>query len=183
MPKLCKAGQQLREQFDDTYPDRSRRSDGWVGDPRHVSRKSDHNPDANGWVFALDITADLNAHPEEMHNITDELRKLAKRGDRRIKYIIYDGRICSSLLGWKWRKYTGPNPHRSHAHFSFTKLGKNDSTFFKIPLLGGTDDDERFEISSGQLGQNLSSGSSSDVSGSRVGCRCNCQCCSGISLA
>jgi hypothetical protein len=183
MAKLCKAGQQLREQFDDSYPDRNRRSDGVVGDPRHVSRKSDHNPDADGWVFAIDITADLNAHPEEMHTITDDLRKLAKRGDRRIKYIIYDGRICSSILNWKWRKYTGPNPHRSHAHFSFTRLGKNDSTFFQIPLLGGTEDAQRPETSSTKLGKDISSSSTSDLPSGRVGCRCNCQCCNGISLA
>lgn len=36
MPKLCKAGQQLREQFDDSYPDRNRVSDGWVGDDCRV---------------------------------------------------------------------------------------------------------------------------------------------------
>ncbi len=33
---LCKAGQQLREQFDDSYPDRNRVSDGWIGDTRHI---------------------------------------------------------------------------------------------------------------------------------------------------
>jgi hypothetical protein len=32
-PVLCKAGQQLREQFDDTYSDRDRRSDGWIRSP------------------------------------------------------------------------------------------------------------------------------------------------------
>jgi len=44
-PTLSKAAQQLREQFDDTFADRDRRSDGWIGDPRHASRPSDHNPD------------------------------------------------------------------------------------------------------------------------------------------
>ncbi len=42
-PVLSKAGQQLREQFDDTFPDRDRRSDGWIGDMRHSARPSDHN--------------------------------------------------------------------------------------------------------------------------------------------
>jgi len=180
---LCKAGQQLREQFDDSYPDRNRVSDGWIGDTRHIGRKSDHSPDGNGWVFAIDVTADLNAHKEEMHSITDEIRKLAKRGDRRIKYIIYDGRICSSILNWKWRKYSGPNPHRSHAHFSFTTLGKNDSRFFEIPLLGGTQDDKRSKTGRWKLAKDIPSSSPSDLSSGGLGCRCHCQCRSSISLA
>jgi hypothetical protein len=139
MAKLCKAGQQLREQIDDCYPDRSRKSDGWIGDPRHASRKSDHNPDSEGWVFALDVTADLGAHSEEAHNLVDEIRKAAKKGERRIKYIIFDGRISSPIFNWKWRKYKGANPHKSHFHISFTQLGKKDGSFFNIPMLGGTD--------------------------------------------
>jgi hypothetical protein len=57
MPKLCKAGQQLREQIDDAFPDRSRTSpEGWLGDQRHAARKSDHNPTAEGIVRALTLT-------------------------------------------------------------------------------------------------------------------------------
>ncbi len=97
MPKLCKAGIQLREQLDDDYPNRSRKSDGWIGDARHSARKSDHNPDENGIVRALDITSDLGAHPEEAYSVVEKLRKLAKRGDKRIKYIIYDGKIAVGL--------------------------------------------------------------------------------------
>ena len=59
-PKLCKAGQQLRLQVDDSFGDRDRRSDGWVGDVRHASRPSDHNPDEQGIVRAIDIDRDLS---------------------------------------------------------------------------------------------------------------------------
>ncbi len=40
MPKLCKAGQQLREQIDDAFPNRGRASDGWLGDQRHAARRA-----------------------------------------------------------------------------------------------------------------------------------------------
>ncbi len=44
-PKLSKSVVQLREQADDAYPDRDRKSDGTIGDAKHSTRKSDHNPD------------------------------------------------------------------------------------------------------------------------------------------
>jgi hypothetical protein len=138
---LCKAGQQLREQFDDSFPDRDRTSDGWVADARHVAGgKSDHIPMAgSGTVRALDIDRDVSgkAKPDLMPNIAEQIRLCAKRGDKRISYIIFDGRIASSRMGWRWRKYSGPNPHRSHCHISFTSKGDTDSSFFNIPALGG----------------------------------------------
>jgi len=108
-PVLCKAGQQLREQFDDTFPDRDRRSDGWIGDLRHSARPSDHNPDpTSGMVRAIDVDRDVH--------------KSGKPDPR---------------MGWRWRKYSGSNPHNHHCHISFTKQGDADSSFFNIPLLGG----------------------------------------------
>lgn len=141
-PILCKAGQQLREQFDDTFPDRDRRSDGWVGDTRHAARPSDHNPDrTTGLVRAIDVDRDVSggAKPDLMPDIADQIRLAAKAGDKRIAYVIFDGRIASSRMGWRWRKYRGGvNPHKHHMHVSFTKKGDTDSSFFNIPLLGGT---------------------------------------------
>jgi len=140
-PVLCKAGQQLREQFDDSFPDRDRRSDGWLGDTRHAARPSDHNPDAaTGVVRAIDVDRDVSgsAKPDLMPDIANQIRLTAKRGDKRIAYVIFDGRIASSRMGWRWRKYSGNNPHRAHLHCSFTKKGDTDSSFFNIPLLGGT---------------------------------------------
>ncbi len=67
MAKLCKAGQQLREQIDDDYPDRDRKSDGWIADARHLAKgNSDHIP-VDGIVRAVDIDADLSAHKEEAY--------------------------------------------------------------------------------------------------------------------
>jgi hypothetical protein len=143
--KLCKAGQQLRLQVDDSYPDRDRRSDGWIGDTRHQARASasDHNPDANGIVRAIDIDRDLSgkAKPDLMPYLADELRLFAKRDkSKRISYIIFAGRIASPRMGWRWRKYSGINPHHSHCHISFHPKGDTDGSFFNIPMIGGTDD-------------------------------------------
>ncbi len=93
MAKLCAAGVQLREQIDDDYPDRDRKSDGWIADARHIAKgNSDHIP-VDGIVRALDIDADLSAHKEEAYALVEKIRKCAKKGDKRIKYIIYDGKI------------------------------------------------------------------------------------------
>jgi hypothetical protein len=141
-PKLCKAGQQLREQFDDSFPDRDRTSDGWIADARHVaSGKSDHVPSPDsGIVRAIDIDRDVSgkAKPDLMPNIADQIRLCAKAGDNRVAYIIFNGRIASSRMGWRWRKYSGVNPHNHHCHISFTSKGDHDGSFFSIPALGGT---------------------------------------------
>jgi hypothetical protein len=143
-PVLCKAGQQLREQFDDTY-DRDRRSDGWIGDTRHSARPSDHNPDWKNavdglaYVRAIDIDRDVvkGGKPDLMPDIANQIRLAAKAGDKRIAYIIFEGRIASPIMGFRWRKYRGSNPHNAHCHISFTKAGDTDGSFFNIPMLGG----------------------------------------------
>jgi hypothetical protein len=139
-PILCRAGQQLRLQFDDSFPDRDRRSDGWIGDLRHSARPSDHNPDREtGIVRAIDVDRDVHksGKPDLMPDIADQIRLAAKAGEKRVSYIIFAGRIASSRLGWRWRPYKGSNPHNHHLHVSFTKTGDIDNSFFNIPMLGG----------------------------------------------
>ena len=139
-PRLCKAGQQLRLQVDDCYPDRDRTSDGWIGDTRHSARPSDHNPDSTGIVRAIDIDRDLSgkAKADLMPDLADQIRLCARAGDKRIAYVIFNGKISSSKKNWAWRPYSGVNPHRHHCHVSFSKKGDNDSSFFNIPMIGGT---------------------------------------------
>ena len=138
-PKLCKAGQQLRLQIDDSYLSRDKSSDGWLGDHRHSTRASDHNPDKQGIVRAIDIDRDLSgkAKPDLMPDLADQIRLCAK-SDKRISYIIFNGKIASPRMGWRWRKYSGINPHTKHCHISFTKKGDADGSFFNIPMIGGT---------------------------------------------
>ena len=140
-PRLSKSAIQLREQIDDAFPGRDKTSDGWIGDTRHAARKSDHNPDAQGWVRAIDIDRDLNGKgrkPDLMPDLVDQIRLAAKSGDKRVSYIIFDGLICSSKKAWAWRAYDGINKHNHHAHISFTVRGDYDNTFFNIPMIGGT---------------------------------------------
>ena len=135
-PLLCKAGQQLREQIDDSFPDRDRKSDGWIGDAKHSNRKSDHNPDpSNGIVRGLDLDANLDSRANTSVYLADQIRECAKR-DKRIKYVIHKGKIASAKSLWIFRPYSGYNRHDSHIHISFTKKGDKDSSFFQIPMLG-----------------------------------------------
>ena len=135
-PKLCAAGVQLRDQVDTWFPNRRTASDGWVGDSRHSARKSDHNPDSFGWVRAIDIDSGLEPSDGLAPYLADQIR-IAAKSDPRISYVIYNGRICSKILNWRWRKYKGINPHKKHLHCSFTKLGDLNGTPFDIPLIGG----------------------------------------------
>jgi len=73
-----------------------------------------------------------------MGDLADQLRALSKsKADTRIAYIIFDGHICSKILNWKWRKYTGANKHVKHCHVSFKKEADNDGAFFQVSMLGG----------------------------------------------
>ena len=62
MAKLCAGGVRLRDQIDRRWPNRHKRSDGWIGDAAHAARKSDHNP-IDGVVFALDIDENMGKGP------------------------------------------------------------------------------------------------------------------------
>ena len=135
-PKLCAAGVQLRDQIDTWYPNRDISADGWIGDSRHAAEKSDHNPDPDGWVRAIDISVGLSNQKGLSVYLSDQIRECGKT-DKRISYVIHNSRIASSKKGWAWRPYTGFNKHEHHMHISFTKLGDQDATPFDIPLIGG----------------------------------------------
>jgi hypothetical protein len=153
-PKLSKALIQLREQADDAYPDRKRDSDGTIGDAKHSTRKSDHNPDPDsGYVRAIDLDADFDKSSSTAAYFADQIR-IAAKSDKRIAYVIFNHKIASARSLWRWRKYTGVNPHTKHIHISFTKAGDTDSKFFNIPLLGGTDE-QRPKENASKLGTSV----------------------------
>lgn len=131
--KLSNAAEQLRSEINAKYPNRDKRSDGWIGDTAHNARKSDHNPDKQGWVRAIDIDSDLvKGSSKESWLLAEQIKTIALKGDKRISYVIHQHRIASPLKNWAWRVYKGSNPHVSHIHISFTKAGDLNGKVFGI---------------------------------------------------
>jgi hypothetical protein len=101
----------LRKQLNALFPNRSKASDGTIGDTAHSNRTSDHNPNSAGVVTAMDLTHDP-AHGVVGQKLAEALIK-----DRRVKYVIFSGKI------WKartrvWEVYRGSNAHNHHVHVS-----------------------------------------------------------------
>jgi hypothetical protein len=119
--KVAESLDQLLHQLDDRAPDRSKASDGAIGDGAHMSRSSDHNPwlvlDSQRLVTARDFTHD----PEHGLSCADLARELREGRDSRIKYVIWNRQIMSGAdepSPWLWRSYNGANPHNKHLHLS-----------------------------------------------------------------
>jgi hypothetical protein len=125
--RLAKSLETLRSQVNAKWPNRSKSSDGSIGDEGHSSRTSDHNPDPSGVVRAIDITHD----PKGGFDSYAFADMLLKKQDRRVKYIISNRRIGSGPQGPSagvWRKYTGSNPHDHHVHISVVAGPAGDAT-------------------------------------------------------
>jgi hypothetical protein len=100
-------------------PSRSKASDGTIGDAAHRTRDSDHNPWVTdggvGVVTAMDITHD----PDDNCDAAAIVQALIQSRDTRIKYIIWNRTITSSITQpWVTRPYGGKNPHTKHFHLS-----------------------------------------------------------------
>jgi hypothetical protein len=141
-PWLSKAAVQLRQQIDDSFESRLRSSDGWIADLRHLSsgKPSNHIPDPKtSCVRAIDVDARLSDNKGDSAYLADQLRQYGKTHGR-LSYVIHLGKIASPVLGWRWRPYRGFSPHNHHIHISFKKDQDNNSEFFNIPLLGGSNE-------------------------------------------
>jgi hypothetical protein len=132
-PRLSNAAEQLRSEINTKYTNRDKRSDGWIGDTAHNARKSDHNPDKQGWVRAIDIDSDLvKGSSKESWLLAEQIKTIALKGDKRISYVIHQHRIASPRQNWAWRVYKGANPHVSHIHISFNKSGDLNGKAFGL---------------------------------------------------
>ena len=139
--RLVKAGVTLRKQLDDKFPKRDRKSDGWLGDAKHQARISDHNPDKDGWVHAIDIDENMGPNPGRggatAKEFADQLIKYAREGKDggRLKYVVYENKIASGTHAnkyWVWRD--GNWGHTQHIHVSFTDKAQNDGSKFDLPI-------------------------------------------------
>lgn len=133
---LAPAIRSLIDSANRVSPDRNRRSDGTIGDAAHANRPSDHNPDSDRMVCAVDLTHD----PPRWDCNTRAQQAIA---DPRTKYVIWNRRIWKRSSGWQ--PYSGSNPHDKHMHVSVTQAGKQDPS----PWLGYPDRRRRGLDSSG----------------------------------
>lgn len=113
---------QLLNEINASAPNRSKASDGSIGDANHSSRESDHNPcDCHRAVCARDFTHDPGGGFDS-YAFANWLAERTKGPENRVKYIISNGRIASgqgqSYPAGVWRTYTGSNPHDHHCHVS-----------------------------------------------------------------
>lgn len=116
--RLPPALKKLRDECNALAPNRSKASDGSIGDSSHAARKSDHNPDRSDPqrdINAIDITNDPK-HGLDFDKLLPHLLK-----DKRVipagGYYIFKKRIYSPVSP-KGRAYKGSNPHDKHCHVS-----------------------------------------------------------------
>lgn len=101
----------LRNQVNAAYPNRSKVSDGTIGDAAHASSASDHNVNRNGVVCALDLTHDP-ANGFDAHALAEHLRV---NRHPNLRYVISNARIAGYWNNWQWEKSSG---HYQHCHIS-----------------------------------------------------------------
>ena len=105
-------------------PNRNKASDGLLPSLAHQKQNpsSDHNTG-----FAVDLTHDI-ASGIDCFDIYERLKS-----DKRVKYVIFHGKIWSTQHGDS--RYTGANSHNHHLHISIKETcGQDVSPWF--PWLG-----------------------------------------------
>ena len=124
--RLAKSLEKLRDQIDAAAPNRSKASDGWIGDAAHfkTGSASDHNPwfsfSGIGIVTALDVTND----PDNGCDVWEIAQAIAASKDGRLKYLIYTGQeggkpgiLSQTVSPWVWRERSADD-HQHHLHVS-----------------------------------------------------------------
>lgn len=152
----------LLAQIDEAAPNRSKASDGSIGDEAHQGTSSKHNPedtedsqdgnDPDNQVDARDFTHDP-ANNADMHIVSESIRQSR---DVRVYLVIFDGRQFSSYSKdgyppFTWRPYYGENKHRQHMHVEVNDYHNDDTSPWKIGIDMGLLPEEYSEIVKGKL--------------------------------
>jgi len=132
--------ERLRTQLNALAPNRSKASDGSIGDPNHQAKgsASDHNP---RWIAGANLVTarDFTNDPAGGLDCQRLALTLQRARDSRIRYLIWNRRIMSGADGpepWSWRPYKGANPHTRHLHISVVADRRcRDSTPWMLPGL------------------------------------------------
>lgn len=129
----------LKSDFNTTFPNKDKSSDGTIGDTAHQAETSGHNPDDTSGsksestdadniaeVRAIDVDNDLHATA----NMQDVINRMLQTPNdlKRLTYIIYNHQIWRKKNGWKKETYNGSSPHTEHAHFSGDPAFDEDSS-------------------------------------------------------
>jgi hypothetical protein len=138
--------------LNERFPERSRGTDGTIGDPDHQDSPSGHNPDdtpgskpertdadSKPEVRAADASSSLGDPRHGMQAVVDAIvRTPADRS--RLIYIIFNGSIWRAAGGWRKELYGGSDKHRTHVHLSGHPDADDDGApWTSILTLGGTD--------------------------------------------
>ena len=129
--RVARSLDKLLAQLNALAPRRSKVSDGSIGDAAHASRDSDHNPWYKLGGHPLVTARDYTHDPDGGLDCHALAAALVRSRDTRIKYIIWDRRICSGAgtpSAWMWRAYKGANPHTKHLHLSVVATPACDDT-------------------------------------------------------
>jgi hypothetical protein len=127
------ASTSLRQEFQALAPNKATAQNGTIGDRAHMERASDHNLDEIGNTGSAsdpDSIPEVHARDEDSRGpwpadwsmercVQIILGRCRSGAEKRLRYVIYDGRIWQAKNGWRQEAYSGADQHREHAHFSF----------------------------------------------------------------
>ena len=136
----------LRDQINTAAPGRNKKKDGTIGDAAHAAGVSEHNPNAQGVVRAMDITCDPR-NGVDCGKLAEDL--ITELDRRRVKgYVIFNRRIRSTYVSpGKWRYYKF-DPHSEHVHVS-VETGYDSRAAWSLPSM---DSGEKTVTDPGMIG-------------------------------
>ncbi len=169
-PYLVACLVQLRAEFNAVSPKRDKGADGWIGDAKHRTEVSDHNPDSQGRVLALDIDS-TGPWPQPFDTYVQGIVARQKAGyDTRLEYVIWNRRIASRSSRWVWETYTGTtDPHTGHAHFSARHDHTGNTNSAPWAVEDEVTPDDIAKIVSAVWDAGFGTGTSRETSGERLG--------------